>query len=133
MIIKRSIDIEDAVRTVLADYVTCYCRPLPKDFLIPSILITAVGGNSETNWASEQMIDTFDVVLDSRAMTENEALDLLLTAVGILKKAAQEQTTAINYAEMNTQSSWGTDPVRPDLAMCSARVRIKSRPETITL
>lgn len=118
MIINKSIDIENEVRLALTDYLTAYCRPLPAEYALPNILITQVGGTDASK------IDTFGVVLDSRAMTEAEALDYLNTAVGILKAVAKAQTTALRHITVNSSGSWGVDPVRPDLAMCSARLEV---------
>lgn len=118
MIINKSIDIEEEIRTALAPYLTSYCRPLPKDYALPNILITQVGG------ITSGTIDTFSVVLDSRSSTEATALDTLNTAIGILKQVAKEQTTAVRHVTVNTSGSWGNDPVRPDLAMCSARIEV---------
>ena len=118
MTINKSIDIEDEVRQVLSEHMTAYCRPLPADYALPNILITQVGGTERDT------IDTFGVVLDSRATTEAAALDYLNTAVGILRQAAKEQTSALRHVVVNSSGSWGMDPVRPDLAMCSARVEI---------
>ena len=118
MIINKSIDIEEEIRTALAPYLTAYCRPLPADYTLPNILITQVGGTDA------QTIDTFEVVLDSRAEVEAEAIDYLNTAIAILKTVAKEQTTALRRVTVNTSGSWGADPVRPDLAMCSARLAI---------
>lgn len=118
MIIKKSIDIEDEVRQALKDYLTVYCRPLPAEYLLPHILITQVGGTVR------QTIDTFEVVLDSRAETEAMAVEYLNTAKGVLEQVAKEQTTAIRHIRVNSSGSWGIDPVRPDLAMCSARLEI---------
>lgn len=118
MIINKSVDIEEEIRTALAPYLTSYCRPLPKDYALPNVLITQVGGTTSGT------IDTFSVVLDSRASTEATALDTLNTAIGILKQVAKEQTTAVRHVTVNTSGSWGNDPVRPDLAMCSARIEV---------
>ena len=118
MIINKSIDIEDEIRQALEPYQTAYCRPLPAEYGLPHILITQVGGSDS------QTIDRFDVVLDSRADTEAAALDYLNTAVGILKQVAREQTTALRYVLVNSSGSWGQDPVRPDLSMCSARLEV---------
>ena len=118
MIIKKSIDIENEVREALSDYLTAYCRPLPAFYDLPHILITQVGGTDS------QTIDTFEVVLDSRAHTEEDAIDYLNTATGILRQVAKEQTTALRHIVVNSSGSWGTDPVRPDLSMCSARLAI---------
>ena len=118
MIISKSIDIEDEVRQALAPYVTAYCRPLPVQYDLPHILITQVGGTDSNT------IDTFEVVLDARAELEADALGCLNTAVAVLKTVARQQTTDIRYVSVNSSGSWGADPVRPDLAMCSARLSI---------
>lgn len=118
MIIQKSIDIENEIRTALGPYVTAYCRPLPADYDLPHILITQVGGSDS------QTIDTFAVVLDSRAESEAAALEYLNRAIGIVRQVAKEQTTAMRYVTVNTSGSWGVDPVRPDLSMCSARLEV---------
>ena len=123
MIINRSIDVEDEVRQALSGYVTAYCRPLPKDFTVPSILVQQVGG-TDTN-----TIDSFEVVLDARAETDAEANEALRNAIGILKAVAANQTTALRHVSVNSSGSWGNDPVRPDLAMCSARIRVIAHEE----
>lgn len=123
MRIYKSIDIENEVREALSEYLTAYCRPLPEQHELPNILVTKVGGTDS------QTIDTFEVVLDSRALTEAEAIDYLDTATGLLKQIAKEQTTALRYVVVNSSGSWGADPVRPDLSMCSARLSIKAHQE----
>ena len=125
MIINKSIDIEEEIRTALAPYLTAYCRPLPKDYELPNILITQVGGTTV------KTVDTFSVVIDSRAASEAEALDTLNRAIGILKQVAKEQTTALRHVTINTSGSWGNDPVRPDLSMCSARLEIVAHQTTM--
>ena len=124
MIIERSIDIEDVVRLALADHLTAYCRPLPKDYSLPCILVSKVGGTDRDK------IDTFEVTLDSRARTEYEADLTLRNAIGILKAV---EGTAIRYVTVNSSGSWGSDPARPDLAMCSARLRIVAHVERATI
>lgn len=118
MVINVSIDIEDEIRQALESYLTAYVRPLPAEYDLPHILITQVGGTTS------QTIDTFAVVLDSRARTEAEALEYLNRAIGILKQVAKEQTTELRHVTVNTSGSWGNDPVRPDLSMCSARLDV---------
>ena len=118
MRILKSIDIENEVRQALADHLNVYCRPLPPDYTLPNILITQVGG------FDRDKIDTFSVVIDSRAETEAAAIDYLNTAIGILKEQARQQTTAVRYVTVNSSGSWGEDPVRPDLSMCSARLEV---------
>ena len=118
MKINKSVDIEDEIRSALSAYQTVYCRPLPAEYGLPNILVTQVGG------IESQTIDTFEVVLDARAALEADALDYLNLAVALLKQIAKEQTSAIRYVTVNSSGSWGADPVRPDLAMCSARLSI---------
>lgn len=125
MVINKSIDIEEEIRSALSEYQAAYCRPLPAEYTLPHILITQVGGQTV------QTIDTFYMVLDSRAETEAAALDYLNTAIGILKQVAKEQTTAIRHVTVNSSGSWGNDPVRPDLAMCSARLEIVAHQTTM--
>lgn len=125
MIINKSIDIEEEVRKALISYLTAYCRPLPAEYALPNILITQVGGGTS------QTIDAFSVVLDSRAETEAAALDYLNTATAILTAVAKQQTTAIRHVVVNSSGSWGVDPVRPDLAMCSARVEVAAHQKTM--
>lgn len=123
MIINRSIDVEDEVRQALSGYVKAYCRPLPKDFTVPSILVQQVGGTDANT------IDSFEVVLDARAETDAEANETLRNAIGILKAVTASQTTALRHVSVNSSGSWGNDPVRPDLAMCSARIRVIAHEE----
>ena len=123
--IKRSVDIEDEVRIALKDHLTAYCRPLPKDFSLPCILITQVGGTDQ-----DGQIDTFEVTLDARADNAADANETLRNAIGILRKAAGDQTTAIRFVEVNSSGSWGSDPARPDLSMYSARLRVVAHLET---
>lgn len=123
MIINRSIDVEDEVRQALSGHIRAYCRPLPKDFTVPSILVQQVGGTDANT------IDSFEVVLDARAETDAEANETLRNAIGILKAVVANQTTALRHVSVNSSGSWGNDPVRPDLAMCSARIRVIAHEE----
>ena len=127
MDILRSIDIEDTVRKALLPYMECYCPPLPSGYVLPSVLVRQVGGSEA------KKIDTFTVTLDARASTEAEASETLRSAVGILMKTATDQTTAIRFVVVNSSGSWGSDPVRPDLAMYSATLQITAHQETYTL
>lgn len=118
MNIRTMIDIEDEVRQALSGYVTAYCRPLPKDFSLPSVEVRKIGA-SETN-----TINTFMVMLYSRAETEAEADELLRKCMGLLDAIAKEQTTAIRFVTINAGGAWAADPVRPELAMCTATLMI---------
>lgn len=125
MIINRSIDVEEAIRVSLGEYMQTYVKPLPANFTVPSVEITAVGGSEMDT------IDTFDITLDSRAEHEAEAYENLRNAIGIVIEIAKSQTTALRVVNVNSLGSWGKDPVRPDLAMCSARLRVIAHVETV--
>ena len=118
MNILINIDIENAIRLALKDYFTVYCLPLPEKFKTPSLLVQRVGGTEDNK------IDTFSVTLDARAKTEQAADELLRMAIGTLKEIAKMQTTEIRAVTVNASGSWGKDPVRPDLAMCTARLEV---------
>lgn len=125
MKINRSVDIEEEARIALSEHLTAYCRPLPADYVLPNILVTQVGGSDRSR------IDTFEVVLDARAETEQAASETLRTAIGVLKAAAAAQTTAIRHVSVNSSGSWGVDPVRPNLALCTARLSVVAHLETM--
>lgn len=118
MIIERSIDIEDAIREFLKPYFNVFVRPLPKSFELPCLLVTQVGGTESDK------IDTFAVVLDARAKTEAEALNLIHDAIGVLK------LSELGWITTTALASWGSDPVRPELALCTARLSIATHKTT---
>lgn len=112
MIINVSIDIEEEIRLALKDYLTVHNRPLPAKFTTPCITPTSTGGQTSNE------IDTFQVVLDARAKTDEEALTYLRMAQGLLEKQANEQFGALRHVTYSNLLSWGTDPNRPDLKLC---------------
>ena len=61
MQIERSIDIEDEVRIALSPYFNIYCRPLPENFELPSLLVTQTGGYDENR------IDNFSITIDKNS------------------------------------------------------------------
>lgn len=125
---NRPIDIENAVRNVLTNNrLTAYCRPLPKNYSLPNILVSAVGGNQDTDWHGSDVLDNFTVNLTSRGETEASALETLRTAIAVLQS---EQGGSLSRVSVNSLYSWGTDGTRPDLAMCSATLIISARPES---
>ena len=127
MNILKPIDIEDEIRLALTNYLRVYVRPLPKTYTLPNVLITATGGNSNNT------VDTFTVSLDARAETDAEAYDTLTTAIGVLEKQAADQVGALRHVAVNSLGSWGTDPVRPGLKLCTATVLVTAHRENITL
>lgn len=119
---KISKDVENMAREALvANGITAYCRPLPKNYGLPNILISEVGGNQMTDWSETPHLDVVDLVLDARAHSEAEALELRSAAVGALQSSG-----AFRSVTVNSRTGWGTDPVRPDLAMCSVRIRVRA-------
>lgn len=127
MNILKPVDIEEEVRVAMKDHLTAYCRPLPKNYGLPNILITATGGSSVNT------IDTFTVTLDARAETDADAYDYLATALGVLEQQAREQTGALRNVTVNSLARWGNDPVRPDLKLCTATVLITAHREPVTI
>lgn len=125
--IMRPCDIEDEIRKALTGYLTVYVRPLPENFRTPSILVTATGGNSQ------KTIDTFMVVLDSRAETDVEADELLRNALGILETQTANQFGALRNITINSLANWGSDPVRPDLKLRTMSVLVTAHRESLTI
>lgn len=123
ILIERSIDIEDEVRKALSSHLTVYVKPLPPKYEIPCILIAQVGGSEVYK------IDTFSIVLDSRAKHEAQANEYLRNAIGILSKISKNQSTNIRNIKVNSLGGWGRDPVRPELAMYSARIEVTAHME----
>lgn len=131
MTIIKPIDVEDAVRIALAaQNINAHCRPLPRLYNTPCILVTATGGSQDTDWNGVDIYDTFTVNLTSRGTSEAQALNYLRTAIGVLKAS---QGGTLRKVTLNSQYSWGNDPVRPDLAVCGATLLITANPETSTL
>lgn len=127
MKILRPTDIEDEIRKALADYFTVYVRPLPKNFTVPSLLITATGGTTTNT------VDTFTVTIDARAETDAEADALIRNAIGVLEQVAKDQIGALRFADLNALANWRTDPVRPELKMRTATARVVAHREEYTL
>lgn len=123
MKIYRQPDVEDAVRQVLDDYVQTYCRPLPATYTLPNLLVQQTGGGES------DLIDTATIAVDCRAETEAQAQETLRNAVGILQEQEKAQTSAIRRVIVLSLMSWGADPMRPDLALCSVNLQITVHPE----
>lgn len=127
MNILKSIDIEDEIRIALKDYVTAYVRPLPENFTVPSVLVEQMGGSGANT------IDGFVVRLSARAKTDAEANDLIRTALAVLEAQSQAQFGKLRYSTENSLASWGSDPVRPDLKLCTATVQAYAHKEPLTI
>lgn len=127
MNILKPVDIEDECRNALKDFITTYCRPLPANYSLPNVLVTATGGSSKDT------IDTFTVVLDARAETDAQAVDVLNTAIGLIEAQASLQVGALRSVFINSLYRWGNDPVRPDLKLCSATVLVTAHRQSFTI
>ena len=127
MNILKSVDIEEEIRSALAEFITIYCRPLPENFTTPSILVELMGGTTENE------IDSFLVRLSSRAKENADALELLSVALGILEQKTKEQTGNLRFSVEQNLMSWGNDPVRPDLCLCSATVTVLANKQIVNL
>lgn len=127
MNIYRPCDIEDEIRRALADYFTVYARPLPANFAVPSLLITATGGNTQNK------IDTFTVSIDARAETDAEADELARNALGVLEEITKQQVGALRFMQVNALANWRTDPVRPELKMRTITAQVYAHREKIKL
>ena len=127
MKILRSIDVEEETRLVLKDFFQVYVRPLPEKFITPSVLIELMGGTSENT------IDTFLVRFSARASTDAEALDLLRTLLGVLKYQTENQVGKLRFSEEQSLISWGNDPIRQDLKLCTATVNVIAHKESFDI
>lgn len=127
MNIKRPVDVENEIRLALTDYFETYCRPLPEHYSLPCLLISCTGGTTRHE------VDTFTVVLDARAETDAAAYNLLSDALGVLEEQAKRQVGALRNVIINSLARWGSDPVRPDLKLCTATVLVTCHRETATI
>lgn len=127
MEILKQVDIEDEIRLALTDYFEANCRPLPETYGLPNVLIEQTGGGSGNE------IDTFQVKLSVRAETAAEASDVMRDVLGVLQVRVNEQFGALRYMSLNSLASWGNDPVRPDLKLCTAMVLVTAHREPFTI
>ena len=123
----RDIDIEEEVRKALADKFTAFASKLPLKYKLPNIVVRHIGGTSE------QKLGSYNVTIDVRAKESAEADETLRTALAYLQAVAWQQTTEIRDVEINASGSWGNDPVRPDLSMCTATLVVTAHKELVDL
>lgn len=125
--ILRPCDIENEIRLALKDFMTVYCRLLPDNLEVPSARVVATGGSSKNT------IDTFMVTLQTRAETDEEAYELIRNAQGILEERVKEQFGALRSMSINSLASWGNDPARPELKLCSLTFLVTAHRESFTI
>ena len=123
MNILRPCDVELEVKNALSDYFNVDVPPLPASYTLPNTLIRCAGGSTANT------IDTFTVTIDSRAETNADALENLQNVLGVLEVRGREQFGALRNVALNSLYSWGNDPVRPDLKMCTATVLVTAHRE----
>lgn len=127
MNIKRSVDIEDQIRLALKDYFTVYVRPLPASFTVPCVLIEQTGGTTENT------IDRFSVKLSARATTDADAQELIRNVLGVLEEQTKSQVGDLRFITINSLASWGNDPVRPDLKLCTVTINVFAHKESFEI
>lgn len=127
MNILKPVDIENEVRLALNDYFEVYCRPLPEEYGLPCLLVSCTGGTTRNE------VDTFTVVIDARAETDASAYEILSNALGVLGEQANIQDGALRNVSINSLARWGSDPVRPDLKLCTATVLVVAHREAATI
>ena len=127
MNILRPVDIENECRLALKDYFEVYCRPLPEKYGLPCLLVQCTGGTTRNE------VDTFTVVIDARAETDATAYSLLSDALGVLAEQANIQDGALRNVSINQLARWGSDPVRPDLKLCTATLQVVAHREAATI
>lgn len=127
MNILRPVDIEEEIRKALNGYFATYVRPLPAKYTLPNLLIAATGGSTSNT------VDTFTVTLQARATEDADALETLRTALGVLEYQAGAQVGALRNVVINSLASWGNDPARPDLKLCSATVLVTAHRESFEI
>ncbi len=113
MNINRQIDIENEVRLALKDYFETYCRPIPETYGLPFVLVEQTGGNTSNT------IDSFQIKLSVRAKTDEDAMDTMRNVLGVLEYQVEHQFGSLRHISVNSLASWGTDPERPDLKLCT--------------
>ena len=126
MTIERSIDIANVVRTALSDYMTAYCD-IPAKCQTPFVRIKEAGGYEKNK------IDTFTVGIEGYGNRAGQACELTRNAVGILRKVASEQTTAIRFVREATKPVLYPDPIRPDLVRYRTTLFITAHIETVDI
>lgn len=124
MDINKSVDIENEIRLALDDYFEAYCRPLPENYGLPNVLVEQTGGTTSNT------IDSFQIKLSVRAKTDAEAIDTMNEVLGVLEYQCEQQIGALRHISVNSMASWGTDPARPDLKLCTMTAIVTAHRET---
>lgn len=127
MTILVSVDIEKEVVAALKDKFNVCLRPLPETYNTPITLVEILGGTSD------KTIDTFTVRLSTRAKTNGDALNTLQQILGYLDYQTKNQVGKLSFSTEQNLTSWGNDPIRPDLCLCTATVQVIAHKESFTI
>ena len=98
-----------------------------EEYGLPCLLVSCTGGTTRNE------VDTFTVVIDARAETDASAYEILSNALGVLGEQANIQDGALRNVTINSLARWGSDPVRPDLKLCTATVLVVAHREAATI
>ena len=122
------IDIEDEVRKALKPYFSnVVAGDLPPNFSTPILRVRQTGGGTANT------IDNFNVSIDARAETDVGALDLIRKAQGVLEAQCKAQYGLLRHVVINSLAQWGSDPVRPDLKLCTLSATITAHRESLNI
>lgn len=122
------IDIEDEVRKALSPYFSnVVAGDLPPNFSTPILRVRQTGGGTANT------IDNFNVSIDARAETDVGALDLIRKAQGVLEAQCKAQYGLLRHVVINSLAQWGSDPVRPDLKLCTLSATITAHRESLNI
>ena len=122
------IDIEDEVKMALAVYLpNVVAGDLPLNFPTPILRVRQTGGGTANT------IDNFNVSIDARATTDKATLDLIRKAQGVLEAQCKAQYGLLRHVVINSLAQWGSDPVRPDLKLCTLSATITAHRESLNI
>lgn len=122
------IDIENECRLALKPYFpNVDAGDLPEVLNVPHLRIRMTGGGTSDT------IDRFNITLDARDLTDEKALTLIRKAQGVLEYQCKAQFGALRHIDINSLASWGSDPVRPDLKLCTLTATITAHRESLEI
>ena len=128
ILILMPIDIEDEVRKALSPYFdNVVAGDIPPNPPKRFLRVRQTGGGTANT------IDNFNVSIDARAETDVGALDLIRKAQGVLEAQCKAQYGSLRHVVINSLAQWGSDPVRPDLKLCTLSATITAHRESLNI
>ena len=128
MQVVRPIDIEDALRVDVADFldqdVACCAPPAPDDLRPMTVCFTSLGGGAQSVVSHE-----YDLSVDCWASTIEDAVDLAAEVQGIVASLPYRETTSgRHYVTADPMAPYiNPDPRRPLLPRCTFRATVGIR------